>query len=127
MERTPFMNAGIHPFQPETEFETAERCFITEMANDTTDPGLSIARARVEPGITTAWHKLTNTAERYLIIEGQGKMELDGLAPTAVCAGDVVRIPPNIPQRIKNTGDRDLLFFAVCTPRFQESCYVALE
>ena len=33
------------------EFETDERCHITEVANDSGDEFVSIARARVEPGV----------------------------------------------------------------------------
>jgi mannose-6-phosphate isomerase-like protein (cupin superfamily) len=40
-----------------------------------------------------------------------------------VSVGDVVRIPAGVPQRITNTTDGDLVFFAVCTPRFVPSAY----
>jgi len=43
-----------------------------------------------------------------------------------VGAGDVVRIPANTPQRITNTGATDLIFYAICSPRFQAKCYQAL-
>lgn len=109
------------------EFDTDERCAIQEIANDAQDEAASIARARVQPAVTTAWHKLTATAERYLIIEGEGRVEVEGLSPAAVTAGDVVRIPPDTVQRITNTGPTDLVFYAVCTPRFRELCYVSLE
>jgi mannose-6-phosphate isomerase-like protein (cupin superfamily) len=110
-----------------TEFETAERCHIIETSNDSEDESVSIARARVEPGVTTAWHKLNGVAERYIIVSGSGRVELGELEPAEVSAGDVVRIPANTPQRISNTGDVDLIFFAVCSPRFTPNCYVPLE
>jgi mannose-6-phosphate isomerase-like protein (cupin superfamily) len=50
----------------------------------------SIARARVAPGVTTRWHRLKGTAERYLIIEGRGRVELGKLGAHDVNAGDVV-------------------------------------
>lgn len=109
------------------EFETDERCWISEVANDAADPAVSIARARVAPGITTAWHRLKGTVERYLIVSGQGRVEVQGLAPAVVGAGDVVRIPAEAAQRIANTGDADLVFYAICSPRFRPSCYVSLE
>lgn len=121
------MKADVIQPNPATEFETAERCFIIELLNDESSPRLSIARARVEPGVTTAWHKLIGTAERYLIVSGTGRMELEGSDPAEVGAGDVVSIPEEIPQRITNTGPEDLIFFAVCTPRFTPACYVGLE
>lgn len=109
------------------EFETAERCHIIETANDSGDEAVSIARARVEPGVTTAWHKLDGVVERYLIVSGTGCVEVGDLEPAYVSAGDVVRIPPDTPQRITNTGKDDLLFYAICSPRFIQACYIALE
>ena len=119
-----YMKAEIKYFVPAAEFSTAERCFITEVANDLNDD-VSITRARVEPGVTTAWHKLRNTAERYIIVSGRGRMEVRGVPPSDVAAGDVVRIPPDTPQRIINTGGEDLVFFAVCSPRFTQDCYTS--
>jgi mannose-6-phosphate isomerase-like protein (cupin superfamily) len=109
------------------EFPTDERCHITEVANDSGDEQLSIARARVEPGITTAWHSLRGISERYLIVCGQGMVEVGDLAPALVGPGDVVRIPAGVAQRIANTGDDQLIFYAICTPRFSAAAYVNLE
>lgn len=109
------------------EFETEERCHIQETANDAGDEQVSIARARVESGITTAWHKLIGTSERYIIVCGQGRVEIGTLAPVDVTAGDVVRIAADCRQRITNTGTQDLVFYAVCAPPFQHDRYVNLE
>ena len=109
------------------EFDTAERCYITEVANDAGDELVSIARARVEPGVTTAWHKLDGITERYIIVSGNGRVEVDALGATEVLPGDVVRIPANKAQRITNTGQDDLVFYAVCAPPFQQNSYVNLE
>lgn len=109
------------------EFETTERCHIIETSNDLGDEDVSIARARVEPGVTTAWHKLDGVVERYLIVSGTGRVEIGELGPTDVSEGDVVRVPADTPQRITNTGENDLVFYAVCSPRFTQACYVELE
>lgn len=109
------------------EYDTAERCAILELSNVADDPAVSIARARVAPGVVTAWHRLRGTAERYLILEGRGRVEVGGLAPAEVGPGDVVAIPPMCAQRIANVGDADLVFLAICTPRFVPGCYEALE
>jgi mannose-6-phosphate isomerase-like protein (cupin superfamily) len=109
------------------EYDTAERCAILELSNVADDPAVSIARARVAPGVVTAWHRLRGTAERYLILEGRGRVEVGGLAPAEVGPGDVVAIPPMCAQRIANVGDGDLVFLAICTPRFVPACYEALE
>jgi len=118
------MNAEIRRADPSREFLTPENCFILELANDAGDPDLSIARARVLPGVTTEWHRVTGIDERYVILRGKGKVEVGDLPPALVCEGDVVRIPANTPQRITNVGDADLVFLAVCSPRFVVNAYL---
>ncbi len=105
------------------EYFFEEGCHILELSNDPDDPAVSIARARVEPGDTTQWHYLENTAERYVILQGQGVVEVGALEPTLVGQGDVVRIPAGCPQRIYNTGKGDLVFLAICSPRFRAENY----
>ena len=121
------MRPEVKKSNVDTEFKTEERCYIVETANDSGDELVSISRARVEPGVTTAWHKLKGVAERYIIISGQGRVEINDLDPMDVIEGDVVRIPSDTPQRITNTGQIDLIFYAVCSPRFQTRCYISLE
>ncbi|HEV7801954.1 MAG TPA: cupin domain-containing protein [Burkholderiales bacterium] len=109
------------------EFDTPERCAIIEVSNSPDDPALSIARARVAPGVTTRWHRVVDTAERYVIVEGSGRVEVGRLPPQDVRAGDVVLIPPSCPQRITNVGAADLIFLAICTPRFRARAYEDID
>ena len=109
------------------EFYTAEKCHIVELSNTSDDPDVSIARARVEPGVTTRWHRVVGTAERYVILEGKGRVEVGTLAPQDVGPGDVVLIPPSCAQRISNVGNKDLVFLAICSPRFRVEAYEDLE
>lgn len=118
---------SLHRFDPSSEFDIAERCAIVELSNDADDPAVSIARARVAPGVVTAWHRLHGTVERYVILEGRGRVEVGDLPPAEVGPGDTVRIPALCPQRIANLGDGDLVFLAICTPRFVPACYESLE
>jgi mannose-6-phosphate isomerase-like protein (cupin superfamily) len=117
----------IHRFQPELEFPTIERCSITELRNVSADADCSIARARVAPGDTTQWHRLRGVVEHYVIVEGQGMVEVGDDPPTPVSVLDVVSIPANSRQRITNTGRGDLSFLCVCLPRFVPECYESLE
>lgn len=121
------MKSGVLRPDPAQEFYTPERCHILELSNTGADEALSIARARVEPGVTTAFHKVMGTAERYVILEGDGRVELEGRDPEHVGPGDVVLIPPGAEQRITNTGDSDLVFLALCTPRFREQNYISTD
>ena len=65
--------------------------------------------------------------ERYLILEGQGRVEIGEGPAEDVGPGAVVLIPPGERQRITNTGDADRLFLAVCTPRFTLAGYEDVE
>ena len=111
---------------PKEYLFVAEGCYITELSNTPTDPDVSIAKARVEPNVTTAWHRLKEVTERYCIIQGFGIVEIGDNPPKKVCAGDVVIIPPMIRQRIHNTGKSDLIFLAICSPRFTPECYESI-
>lgn len=121
------MQETIQQYNGKDEFFTPERCYITELSNSPGDPGVSIARARVEPGVTTCWHRLMGITERYCIISGIGRVEVGNLPPQDVRPGDIVIIPPMCRQRITNIGLDDLLFLAICTPRFSIDAYEDIE
>ena len=106
------------------EFFTEEQCFITELSNSDNDPEVSIARARVAPGVSTRWHALKHTAERYYILTGTGRVEIGNLPEQDVSEGDVVIIPPLCRQRLTNIGHEDLIFLAICSPRFTPDVYL---
>ena len=110
-----------------SEFYAEEKCHIVELSNTPDDPGLSIARARVEPGVTTRWHRLANIVERYCIVKGRGRVEVGKLPAQEVNPGDVVIIPPMCCQRITNIGSEDLVLLALCTPRFSTDNYEDID
>ncbi len=114
----------IHiPHQDHKEVYTRERCHITEVLNHPDSPTLSIARCRVDPGVTTELHRLLETMETYFIEAGQGVMD-DGINPAfPVQTGDSIVIPAGHAQRITNTGASDLVFLVYCRPRFEPQAY----
>ncbi|MBL4581045.1 MAG: cupin domain-containing protein [Gammaproteobacteria bacterium] len=105
------------------EYYFEEGCHIIETSNSADDEGVSIAQARVEKGHRTKWHYLKNTTERYVILSGCARVEVGTEEPCDITPGDVVIVPANTRQRIKNTGEHDLLFLAICSPRFQKKNY----
>ena len=121
------MNPTVARPDESLEFTTAERCSILEVWNDAHDSAASIARARVAPGITTQPHRLHGVVERYLIVEGSGLVCVGGSIEQAVAPGDIVVIPAEVTQQITNTGDSDLVFYCICSPRFTPGCYESLE
>ena len=121
------MKPYIQRFAASKEYFFVEGCYINELHNAAQDSDVSIARARIERGVTTHWHQLSATTERYVILEGQGDVEVGDLPAQTVFAGDVVVIPPDTRQRMTNTGIGDLVFLAICTPRFRTENYAECE
>jgi mannose-6-phosphate isomerase-like protein (cupin superfamily) len=113
---------------PSREYYFREGCHILEWLNDPADPELSIARARVAAGTRTRRHRLEGTTERYLILSGEGRVFLgDDETGQPVGPGEVVWIPAGTDQSIEALGREELVFLALCTPRFEERHYVATE
>lgn len=113
--------------QATPEHYFSEQCHITECWNSPEDPQASVAQARVEPGITTRLHFLRGITERYVILAGSGVANIRGLTPAELGPGDVVVIPPDTPQQITNNGSNDLIFLAICTPRFTPEVYHEID
>lgn len=106
---------------------TEEGCFIWQNWGIPADESLSIARARVAPGMSTRWHRLSGVREIYLLTAGRGRVELGGREPSELAAGDLVNIPAGTAQRITNLGSGDLIFYCICTPAFTPACYSDME
>lgn len=106
---------------------TEERCHIREIINNPEDAAVSIAQARIEPGVTTAWHAVLNTAERFVIRAGSGVVEIGDTPAEPIATGDTVYIPAGVKQRVHNNTNDDLIFDCVCTPRFEWKNYQAFE
>ncbi len=121
------MHEEVRHMDPEAESYTTEGCYINELSNINADPEASIARARVRPGVTTRWHRLAGITERYVVLSGTGTVEVGNLAAQTVAPGDVVLIPPGCRQRITGLGNVDLVFLAVCTPRFRPEAYEDMD
>lgn len=121
------MKPVIHSFDEGREYYFREGCHINELSNSAGDAAVSIARARVEPGRTTRWHRLRGITERYVILQGRGLVEVGSELARSVYPGDVVVIPPQTRQRITNENTEDLVFLAICSPRFLPEAYEELE
>jgi mannose-6-phosphate isomerase-like protein (cupin superfamily) len=114
----------LHP-EEGGEYWFEEGCHILEILNEDADPDLSIARARVPAGAATRWHRLAGTTERYLVISGQGEAWVGDAGPLPVGPGDLLLIPAGERQRVRATGPEELVFLAICTPRFRRENYSA--
>ncbi|MGC1402397.1 MAG: cupin domain-containing protein [Thermodesulfobacteriota bacterium] len=77
--------------------------------------GFSLAHALVKPGQSTLPHKLKTSVELYYILAGEGIIHI-GNESASVCPGQIVYIPPDSKQSIRNTGDGDLTFLCLVSP-----------
>lgn len=119
--------AHVKKYDPSGQFATMEHCDINELLNMPQDSQYSIARASVAPGVMTQLHCVENTLERYVLLEGKGRVYIDHGPPEAVAYLDVVTIAPGMAQKIENTGTSELVFLCICTPRFEQKNYRNLE
>jgi mannose-6-phosphate isomerase-like protein (cupin superfamily) len=117
----------ISPYRPATESWIAEGCFIIELHNRPEDEGCSIARARVPAGGVTRLHSLHGTIERYVILAGTARLRTGEDSGIDLGPLDTVTFGAGEPQAIANTGEGDLVFLAICTPRFRPESYRDLE
>ena len=107
------------------EYFFKEGCYIEEWLNSDYHEDMSVARVRVAAHTTTSTHALLGTIERYVILSGTGRVTV-GTRSWQVSCSDVVIIPAGQSQNIENQDDADLLFLAICTPRFRPENYQEL-
>lgn len=118
--------AGVRRPERAQEYFTRERCHITPLVGRGEPGAVSVALARVTPGVITELHRLRDTDERYLVLRGRGRVTV-GDALAEIGPGDVVLIPANVAQRVECLGSEDLEFYCVCSPQFRPECYEPLE
>ena len=102
------------------EFTAGDRSTLREILHpDKTDLAIcySLAHAKVEVGQTTTPHRLM-TSEVYYILQGHGRMHINGQVAD-LTAGDTVYIPPLTTQYIENTGDGNLIFLCIVDPAWR--------
>jgi mannose-6-phosphate isomerase-like protein (cupin superfamily) len=100
-------------------FTTADGSTIRELLGLPTAPvrNQSLAEATLEPGQATERHYHGQAEEIYYVVEGSGKMELDGERRT-VSPGDAVLIPPGALHQI-TAGGEGLRFLCCCAPAYR--------
>ena len=121
------MPDNTSPTKREILFGCMADVILEMLDNHNTEKPFSIARARVEPGVTTAWHRLSGIQEFYYILEGIGLMEIGEDESFEVKVNDIVKIPSDVAQRIQNIGEEDLIFLAICNPPFTNENYEDLD
>jgi mannose-6-phosphate isomerase-like protein (cupin superfamily) len=109
-------------------FVTLDGSTIREVAGPPTGNAShqSLAEATVRPGGATAEHYHRTTEEIYLFTAGTGRMRL-GDEERDVGPGDAVVIPPGVPHKVWNTGERSLRLLCACAPPYADEDTVLTE
>jgi mannose-6-phosphate isomerase-like protein (cupin superfamily) len=79
----------------------------------------SLAEAWLEPGQATERHYHALTEEIYVILEGQGDLEVDG-DRRRVAPEDAILIPPGAWHQIRAEGAGPLRFLCCCAPPYTD-------
>lgn len=77
----------------------------------------TLAEAWLEPGQATQRHRHARTEEVYVLLDGEGEMEVDG-ERRRVGAGDAILIPPGARHRITADAGVPLRFLCCCAPPY---------
>ena len=77
----------------------------------------SLAEAWLEPGQATERHYHALTEELYVLLDGEGEMEVDG-ARRPVGRGDAILIAPGAWHQIRASGRDPLRFLCCCAPAY---------
>ena len=77
----------------------------------------SLAEAWLEPGQATERHYHAATEELYVLLDGEGEMEVEGES-ARVGAGDAILIPPGAWHQIRASSGGPLRFLCSCAPPY---------
>ena len=110
----------IQNLDAQTPFTTADGSTIRSILDNTNAPvaNQSLAEASLPAAGSTQRHYHKLAEEIYFILDGSGRMEIDGEERT-VGPSDAILIPPNAWHQITNTGESPLRFLCCCAPPYQ--------
>jgi len=111
--------------QPFITKDTAEIREILNPRNSSLQ-NQSLAEARVAPGKATVEHRHPSSEEIYYILEGEGKMKIEG-ETQEIGSGDGIVIPPGKRHKIWNTGNGELVFLCCCSPAYSDEDTIMVE
>jgi mannose-6-phosphate isomerase-like protein (cupin superfamily) len=118
----------VRDFRTCREITAGDGCRLRQMFNPLQDDltlSYSFAIARLGPGESASLHRL-KSSEVYYILTGQGEMEIAD-ETVEVQPGQVVYVPAEAKQRIKNTGQNELGFICLVDPAWRPEDEEILE
>jgi mannose-6-phosphate isomerase-like protein (cupin superfamily) len=79
----------------------------------------SLAEATLEPGQATQRHHHADTEEIYVVLAGEGDMEVDR-DRSRVAPGDAILIPPGAWHQLRADESRELRILCCCAPPYRD-------
>ena len=79
----------------------------------------SLAEATLEPGQETQRHYHAETEEIYVVLAGEGDMEVDG-DRARVAPGDAILIPPGAWHQLRADESGELRVLCCCAPPYRD-------
>ena len=103
-------------------FVTLDGSEIREWAGAVSMPAgnQSLAEATIPTGGATTAHYHRTTEELYLIVEGLGRLVIDG-EEREVAQGDCALIPPGATHKLFNIGSLPLRVICACAPAYSDA------
>jgi mannose-6-phosphate isomerase-like protein (cupin superfamily) len=98
-----------------TPFTTKDGSTIREYLHTAVQ---SLAEASLAPGAATRRHYHARSEEIYLILDGDGRLEVDEDV-RAVGPGDAILIPPGSPHRL-DAGEQGVRLLCCCVPPYSD-------
>lgn len=86
----------------------------------------SIAFVEILQGGCSKPHYHPKAEESYMILEGEGKLVINGVKRT-VTAGDVVKIPVEAVHQIFNKKEKPLHFYCICAPAWTYEGFIPVD
>jgi len=122
------MPMDIHNIDKVPAFTTKDGSQIRELLahRNARIQNQSLAEATLPPGTATEEHYHAKTEEIYFILEGRGRMRVDG-EEREVGPGDAIAIPPGSRHKLWNLGENDLRLLCCCAPCYEHHDTVITE
>ena len=100
-------------------FTTADGSTIRSLLDRSNAPvaNQSLAEARIAAGTATHRHYHRASEEFYVLLEGEGRMEIDGVSAT-VSAGDAILIPAGSWHQIIADAGSEIRMLVCCSPPY---------
>ena len=112
----------IQSLANQVPFTTKDGSTIRSILDLTNAPvqNQSLAEASLKLGQATDRHYHKVSEEIYFLLEGQGRMEIDG-SERIVTPGDAILIPPGAWHQITATSEEPLRFLCCCAPPYDHA------